>query len=64
MTTDMFHGYENNPSARAIILNAYKKAKRERFGGYWTRVFEELTGIDSDRTPYDTGMCMEITNQE
>lgn len=38
--------YWDNPSATKRIIHAYNKAKNEgKFGGYWTDMVEELTGI-------------------
>ncbi len=55
--------YLKNPSARAIILNAYEKAKKQgKFGGYWTDTFEEMSGIQRiDEELYPDRI---ISNQE
>lgn len=62
--TNIYGQYADNPSARAIINHALQKAKQERYGGYWTRKVEELTGEYADRGPEDTGMEMEKSYQE
>lgn len=60
----LIKGFENNPSARAIILHTYQKAQKERYGGYWTRQLEDFTGVCSDRSGEDTGMEPENHYQE
>ena len=44
---------QNN--SREIARRAYEKSKVEGFGGYWSREFEEMSGIPTDRTAYDVG---------
>lgn len=64
MNKDIYGVFADNPSARSIINHAYEKARNEHFGGPMTARFEDLTGIDSDRTAYDAGNEPQLINQE
>lgn len=53
---------ENNSRARVRYI--YNKSKKEKYGGYYSRLIEEITGEPSDRTGYDCGMEPEPKNMK
>lgn len=49
-------------NSRAYAMRVYRKSQKEGYGGYWTDLFEEISGIPSDRSGHDTGMEPERHN--
>ena len=43
-------------NSRARVMEIYQKSIKERYGGYYTRLLEEIVGEMGDRTGYDCGM--------
>lgn len=49
-------------NSRARVRYIARKAEKERYGGYYSRLLEEITGEPSDRDAYDTGSEPEHKN--
>lgn len=47
-------------NSRRIVKELFNKASKEKHGGHYTRSFEEVSGIPSDREGCDAGNDPEL----